>query len=128
MGNPEAQLLSVQDSWIDVPLAIDVSDGTLLKSICGYKRLRLTRGNIYCKTICGVYASCSTIGFKFELLLDYMLRHARETSPSRGFADVNLVLSHRRRLAIKGIVQHIMCNEQKPTEVFITPATRKPER
>ena len=35
MGNPEDQLLSVQDSWMDTPLAVDVSDGAFLKGMCG---------------------------------------------------------------------------------------------
>ena len=65
MGNPEDQLLSAQDSWMDVSLAIDVPEGTLLKSICGYKRLRLVEGNGSCKQLFDVYASCSTIVFRF---------------------------------------------------------------
>ena len=56
-GNPEDQLLSVQDSWMDVSLAIDVSDGTLLKSICGYKRLRLVEGKRSCNRKSYFYAS-----------------------------------------------------------------------
>ena len=51
MGNPEDQLLSVQDSWIDVPLSVDVSNGTMLKSICGYKRLGLTEGKGSCREL-----------------------------------------------------------------------------
>ena len=29
MGNPVDQLLSVQDSWMDTPLAVDVSEGVV---------------------------------------------------------------------------------------------------
>ena len=34
-GNPEDQLLAVADSFLDVPLEIDVSGGQLLRSVCG---------------------------------------------------------------------------------------------
>ena len=44
MSNAEDQLLAVQDSGMDVPLSIDVSQGVMLKSLCGGKRLRLTEG------------------------------------------------------------------------------------
>ena len=43
-GNPEDQLLAVADSFLDVPLSVDVSEGQLLRSVCGYRRLRLTTG------------------------------------------------------------------------------------
>ena len=56
MGNPEDQLLSVQDSWMDTPLAVDVSEGALLKGLCGYKRLRLTEGKRSCHKLFDFYA------------------------------------------------------------------------
>ena len=66
MGNPEDQLLSVQDSWLDKTVEVDVSDGAMLKSLCGYKRLRLTEGKKSCTQLFGFYASCSTIGARFH--------------------------------------------------------------
>ena len=67
MGNPEDQLLSVQDSWLDVPLAVDVSDGVMLKSICGYKRLRLTEGKRSCRELFDFYSSCAHSGHRFKV-------------------------------------------------------------
>ena len=40
---------------MDVSLGIDVSEGTLLKSICGYKRLRLVEGKRPCKKLFDFY-------------------------------------------------------------------------
>ena len=57
MGHPEDQLLSVQDSWMDVPSTIDVSDGMLLKSSCGYARLILVEGKRSCIRLFDVFAS-----------------------------------------------------------------------
>ena len=51
MGNPEDQLLSVQGSWVDVHLNVDVSESLLLNSVCGSKRLRLTEGKRSCKEL-----------------------------------------------------------------------------
>ena len=111
---------------MDVSLAIDVSDGTLLKSICGYKRLRLVEGKRSCKKLFDFYASCSTIGSRIGLPLEEMLRDAREAFPTRGFADVNLVISHRRRLAINERFQAIRLIEEKPTEILRMSAVRQP--
>ena len=92
---------------MDTSLSVDVSDGSLLKGLCGYKRLRLTEGKRSCHKLFDFYASCSTIGDRYHLSLDRMLVEARTLFPNRGFADVNLVISHRRRVAINQRVQGI---------------------
>ncbi|MDA8584301.1 AAA family ATPase [bacterium] len=118
MGNPDDQLLSVQDSWMDTPLAVDVSDGTLLKGLCSYKRLRLTDGKLSCHALFDFYASCSTMGDRYHLPLDRMLAEARLKVTNKGFGDVNLVISHRRRIAIKQKVQATQYRKAGPMDVL----------
>ena len=47
-----------------------------------------------------------------------MLRHAREAFPNRGFGEVNLVISHRRRLAINQKVQAIKYRLARPEDAL----------
>ena len=63
MGNPEDQLLAVADSWLDQPLQQDVSESLLLRSICGYRRLRLTEGKRSCGQLFSLYSSMSSHGW-----------------------------------------------------------------
>ena len=51
---------------------------------------------------------------------------AREAFPECGFADVNLVISHRRRLIIHERVQAMRLLADKPTDILRTSATRQP--
>ena len=118
MGDPENQLLSVLDSWMDVPLSIDVSQGTMLKSLCGNKRLRLTEGKRSGRVHVDFYASLSTIGWRCELPLTEMLAEARQAFANRGFADVNLVISHRQRVMINKRVQDLRVREERPSDVL----------
>ena len=90
----------------------------MLNGICGYMRLRLTEGKRSCKTLFEFYASCSTIGSRFGLPLEEMLRAAREAFPNRGFGDVNLVISHRRRIAINQKVQAIKYRTDNPEDIL----------
>ena len=64
MGNPEDQLLAVADSWLDQPLQKDVSESPLPRSICGYRRLRLTEGKRSCGDLFSIYSSFSAQGWR----------------------------------------------------------------
>ena len=97
----------------------------MLKGLCGYKRLRLTEGKRSCHKLIDFYASCSTIGSRFTLPLDEMIRHARDAFPGRGFADVNLVIRHRRRLAINQKVQAIKYRTGDPGDVLRIAAVKQ---
>ena len=55
-----------------------------------------------------------------------MLKHAREAFPKRGFADVHLVISHRRRIAINERVQAMRLLSEKPTDILTISAVRQP--
>ena len=102
-GNPEDQLLAVADSWLDVPLSVDVSEGQLLRSICGHRRLRLTEGKRSCQALRELYPSFSTIGSRFHLGLAEMIEVAHQL-PNKGYADVNLTISHAERRRINAAV------------------------
>ena len=71
------------------------------------------------------YASCSTIGDRYHLSLDRMLLEARAIFPNRGFADVNLVISHRRRVAINEKVQAIRYRTAQPDDVLRIAAVKQ---
>ena len=81
MGNPEDQLLAVADSWMDVPLEIDVSESQLLRSICGYRRVRLTEGRRSCSQLWELYSSMATTGWRYGQPLEEMVAAARARLP-----------------------------------------------
>ena len=77
MGNPEDQLLAVADSWLDVPLEVDVSETQLLRSMCSYRRLRLTEGKRSCRELWDLYSSMATTGWRYGQPLAEMIEAAR---------------------------------------------------
>ena len=103
---------------MDVPLSVDVSHGTLLKSICGGNRLLLTEGKRSCQELFDFYSSCATSGSWFSLSLVEMVAEARKAFPSQGFADINLVISHKRRISINAKVQARRLREERPADVL----------
>ena len=76
---------------------MDDSESALLKCVCGSKRLRLTEGKRSCNELFEFYSSRSHIGWRFNHSLADQLAEARRLFPSKGYADVNLVISHKRR-------------------------------
>ena len=81
MGNPEDQLGAVADSFMDVPLEdMDFSASQLLRSLCGYTRLRLTVGRRSCQALFDLYSSFSTIGSNYHLSLPEMIELVPKSS------------------------------------------------
>ena len=78
IGNPEDQMLAVQDSFMDQALEEDISESQLLKSICSYARLRLTTGQRSCSDLWDLYSSFSTIGSRYQYTLAEMVAVARQ--------------------------------------------------
>ena len=120
MGNPEDQLLAVADSWLDVPLEVDVSETQLLRSMCGYRRLRLTEGKRSCSELWDLYSSMATTGWRIGQPLAEMIEAARAL-PRRGWADVNLVVSHARRRAVIRDVMAQRLAAESPAETLTIP-------
>ena len=75
------------------------TEGQLLKSICNYRRLRLTEGKRSCQALFDLYSSFSTIGSRYHLSLAEMIEVARHL-PNRGYADVNLTISHGPEVSV----------------------------
>ena len=67
----EDQLLAGADSFLDVPLSVDVSESQLLRSVCGH-RLRLTTGRS-CAGLWDLYSSFATTGWRSVIGLPYMI-------------------------------------------------------
>ena len=90
----------------------------MLKSICGYKRLRLTEGKRSCRELFDFYSSCSHSGWRYALPLEDLVNEARRRFPNKGFGDVNLVISHKRRVAINMRVQANRLRKERPTDTL----------
>ena len=117
MGNPEDQMGGVCDSFLDVPLEdMDISEGQLLRSMCGYTRLRLTIGRRSCQAPFDFYSSFSTIGSNYHLNLQEMIQLVPKY-PNR-YGDVNLVISHARRKKIIAAVIQKRLGEERPAETL----------
>ena len=119
MGNPEDQLGSVCDSFMDVPFEnMDISESQLLRSMCGYTRLRLTVGRRSCRELFDLYASFSTIGSQFHLSLQEMIDRVPKKNK---YGDINLVISHACRKKIISAVIQQRLKEQQPKNILTIP-------
>ena len=98
----------------------------MLKSICGNKRLRLTEGKRSFSRLFDFYSSCSTIGSRYHMSLEAMISEARLLFPKKGFGDVNLVISHRRRININQQVQTLEIRKAAPPEYLRITASKQP--
>ena len=58
--------------------------------------------------------------------LEAMISEARLLFPKKGFGDVNLVISHRRRININQQVQTIEFRRASPSEYIRITATKQP--
>ena len=110
---------------MDVPLSVYVPNGTLLKSICGGNRLLLTEGKRSSQTLFAFYSSCVTSGWRFSPPLVEMVADARKILPSQGFAEINLVISHKRRVSINAKVQARRLREERPVDVICLAAYKQ---
>ena len=54
-----------------------------------------------------------------------MVAEARKVFPSQGFAQINLVISHKRRVSINAKVQARRLREERPADVLCLPAYKQ---
>ena len=106
--------MTIQNSWVQTVLEVEIGQTTLLKELCDYRRCVLREGKRSDLALFDFYSRLAegSVG----------VQEARLRFPDQGVATHSLVISHKRRVAINRASQQLRFKQEQPAEYLALPA------